>query len=49
MDLNGNTSFDEGFYTGSEKESGAWAVGARIGYLVNTRNPRLLERRLHRD
>lgn len=34
MDLKGNTSTFAGSFTGSEKESGAWAVGARLGYLV---------------
>jgi outer membrane immunogenic protein len=34
MDLKGNLGVDAGGLTGGEKESGAWAVGGRIGYLV---------------
>ena len=34
MDLHGNITPGSGSLTGSEKESGAWAVGGRVGYLV---------------
>ena len=34
MGLSGNYDDPFNFWTGKENESGAWAVGARIGYLV---------------